>query len=76
MKRFILFIASFIVLIIGFQLLSGILLTAFFTPVLSAPQTLQQQVSFGETTMPFLLLLPAAAIAYMISRIPKRRTSL
>lgn len=67
MKKFIVFIASFIVLYFGFQLISGWILTSLYTPSPSLAAS-TQTVSFGEaSTWSFIFILIAASIAFLFS---------
>jgi hypothetical protein len=68
MKKYFVFIASFILLYIGFQLLSGMILTAFYTPDFSQIGTgSSQETTFGQaTSMPLLVTMLVATSAYFL----------
>ena len=70
MIKYFVFIASFILLYIGFQLLSGMILTAFYTPDFSQIETgINQEVAFGQaTSMPLLITLFLATSSYFLSQ--------
>jgi hypothetical protein len=70
MKKYFVFIASFILLYIGFQLLSGMILTAFYTPDFSQIGTsISQETTFGQaTSMPLLVTMLVATSAYFLSQ--------
>lgn len=69
MKRYGLFIGSFIVIYFLLQWISGFLLTASHTPDLSTGGTLfLQEVSFGENSISVAIVLISATIAYFLSR--------
>ncbi|WP_270181216.1 hypothetical protein [Alkalihalobacillus sp. CinArs1] len=70
MKRFVVFIASFIVVFFLLQWGSGFLLTALHTPD-AGESTFLQTVQFGENSVSLILLLLSVAIAYVVSRVIK-----
>ncbi|MDV2682851.1 hypothetical protein RYX56_00540 [Alkalihalophilus lindianensis] len=69
MKRYLVFIVSFGVLYIVFELISGLILTTFFTPeFVSVESSLQQEVALGyHSSIPLLMLVSVATIAFFIS---------
>ncbi|MBU7595157.1 hypothetical protein FVO58_22095 [Metabacillus halosaccharovorans] len=70
MKKYVVFILSFVLLYIVFQILSGLLLTALYTPDFSSiNNNVSQEVLFGQTSIiPFLGTLLVATLAYFLSR--------
>lgn len=70
MKKYIVFICSFVVLYIPLQILSGWILTAFFVPdISSAISKASHEVSFGQSSIiPFLTTLSIATLAYFFSQ--------
>lgn len=69
MKKFSVFIISFVTLYIVFQVVSGLILTAFYTPnFTSVANDLSQEVSFGSSSNPLLLALLTATVAYFLSQ--------
>ncbi|RJS50245.1 hypothetical protein CJ483_23740 [Bacillus sp. PK3_68] len=69
MKKYFVFIISFLLLYTVFQVLSGWLLTAFYTPHFSATEeNFSQEVVFGTTSSPLLLTLLTATLAYCFSQ--------
>ena len=73
MKKYFVFIISFILLYTVFQILPGMILTYFYTPDFSAIEgsNLSQNVVFGEvtsTSMPLLVTLLIATSAYFLSQ--------
>ena len=70
LKKYVVFIISFILLYTVFQLLSGMILTSFYTPDFSAIEgNLSQNVEFGEvTSIPLLITLFIATFAYILSQ--------
>ncbi|UJL46493.1 hypothetical protein KFZ58_00455 [Virgibacillus sp. NKC19-16] len=78
MKRFIIFIVSFVVIFFFIQLASGVVLTTFYTPDLSEAWNmsgnLPQEVALGKSSyFPTLLIaVVAAALAYLIPKMLKR----
>lgn len=69
MKKYLVFIGSFALFLILFEILSGLLLTAFYTPDFSSINSYQQEVSFGiDTGYPYLMILLTASLAYYFSQ--------
>ncbi|SES03278.1 hypothetical protein SAMN04487944_115133 [Gracilibacillus ureilyticus] len=71
MKKYTVFILSFVLFYIVFQILSGWLLTAFYTPELSSfsSNVNQEVVVFGPfSILPFLITVLAATCAYLLSQ--------
>lgn len=69
MKKFSVFIISFIILFLAFQILSGLILTAFYTPnPPSIANDLNREISFGSASNPLLLALLTATVAYSLSQ--------
>ncbi|GAE26647.1 hypothetical protein JCM9140_2731 [Halalkalibacter wakoensis JCM 9140] len=70
MKRYIVFILSFVLLYIVFQILSGWIVTALYTPDLSSINRHgSQEVVFGQTSIiPFFSTLFVATLAYLLSQ--------
>ncbi|MFD1738358.1 hypothetical protein ACFSCX_17685 [Bacillus salitolerans] len=70
MKKYVVFILSFSLLYIVFQVLSGMLLTALYTPDFSSiNNNVSQEVVFGQTSIiPFLGTLLVATLAYFLSQ--------
>ena len=70
MKKYFVFITSFTLLYIGFQLLSGTILTAFYTPDFSQLGTgTSQEVVFGQaTSVPLLITMLLVTSAYFLSQ--------
>ena len=71
MKKYFVFIISFILLYTVFQILSGMILTFLYTPDFSAidGSNLSQKVEFGEvTSMPLIVTLLIATSAYFLSQ--------
>jgi len=70
LKNYLVFIVSFILLYTVFQLLSGVILTAFYTPDFSVIEgNLSQEVAFGEThSIPLLVILVIATTSYVLSK--------
>ncbi|BDG47434.1 MULTISPECIES: hypothetical protein [Parageobacillus] len=77
MKKYMIFLVSFVLLFSLTQMLSGILLTATYNPDLSETRNisanLPQEVVFGESSaVPTLILaVLSATIAYFIPKILK-----
>lgn len=74
MKRFIIFVLSFILLFGIFQVLSGLLLTLFYVPNISSTWAktadLPQHIEFGRVSaIPFLIAILSAVVAYFIPNI-------
>ncbi|WP_439649627.1 hypothetical protein [Gracilibacillus salinarum] len=70
MKKYVVFILSFGLLYSIFQIVSGLLLTASFTPDFSSLSSkLSQETVFGQTSiMPFVAVLLVATFAYFLSQ--------
>jgi quinol-cytochrome oxidoreductase complex cytochrome b subunit len=70
LKKYVVFILSFVLLYIVAQITSGLLLTALYTPDLtSINHNVSQEVSFGQTSIiPFLATLLVATLAYILSQ--------
>ncbi|MEJ9282306.1 MAG: hypothetical protein C0P75_002635 [Bacilli bacterium] len=67
MKKYLVFIISFILLYAVFQLFSGFILTILNTPNFSTGAS-TQTVTFGETSKwSFLLMTIAASVAFFVS---------
>lgn len=77
MKKYLVFIVSFALLYIIFQIFSGWILTALYTPDLtSMGDNLSQEVVFGQTsTLHLLATLLIATLAYFLSRKLVKTTS-
>lgn len=69
MKKYILFIASFALFYGLYQIVSGLVLTAFYTPNFSLMNpALSNEVVFGNTgTAPLLILLLIATLSYLFT---------
>lgn len=79
MKKYFVFIISFILLDAAFQILSGLVLTAFYTPDFSTIEgNFSQEVVFGEVnSIPLFVTLLIATFAYFLSqKISKAKNSL
>jgi quinol-cytochrome oxidoreductase complex cytochrome b subunit len=70
LKKYIVFILSFVLLYIVIQIISGWLLTALYTPDLtSINNSVSQEVVFGQTsTIPLMATLLVATLAYFLSQ--------
>ena len=70
MKKYLIFIISFAALYTVFQLSSGAILTALYTPDISLMQsTSSQEVVFGGTSnIPLLFIFLSSTIAYFLSQ--------
>lgn len=70
MKKYVVFILSFALLYVVGQVLSGLLLTALYTPDLSSVNgNVGQEVEFGQISIiPFLITLLVATLAYFFSQ--------
>ena len=69
LKKFSVFIISFVTLYIAFQLVSGLILTAIYTPKFtSVTNNISPEVSFGSASNPLLLALLTATVAYFLSQ--------
>jgi len=70
LKKYVVFLLSFVLLYIVFQILSGLLLTALYTPNFSTiNNNVSQEVVFGQNSIiPFLGTLLVATLAYFLSQ--------
>jgi quinol-cytochrome oxidoreductase complex cytochrome b subunit len=70
MKKYLLFAGSFILSYIVLQVVSGLLLTAFYTPEFpSEAAGLPSQVEFGETnSIPLIISVLSLGIAFAVTR--------
>lgn len=70
MKKFIIFLLSFIVLSYVFEIGSGLILTLIYTPEITFATTQSQTVEFGAIANPFpySFALLAGCIAYFLSQ--------
>jgi len=70
LKKYFVFIIRFLLLYTVFQILSGTVLTAFYTPDFSAKTgSLSQEVVFGEpSSIPLLISLLIATTAYFLAQ--------
>lgn len=69
LKKYLVFIISFVMIFMAFQIVSGLILTASYTPDFSAiGGSLSQEVRFGEISNPLLLTLLTATLAYFLSQ--------
>ncbi|MEK5323423.1 hypothetical protein [Aeribacillus sp. FSL M8-0254] len=70
LKKYFVFIIRFLLLYTVFQILSGNVLTAFYTPDFSAKTgSLSQEVVFGEpSSIPLLISLFIATTAYFLTQ--------
>lgn len=71
MKKYIVFIASFALFYGLFQIVSGLVLTAFYTPnfALIDTATLSNEVTFGQAgTFQLMILLFIATLAYFFTQ--------
>jgi hypothetical protein len=70
LKKYVVFILSFVLLYTVFQILSGYILTALYTPDLySINNNVSQEVVFGQTSIiSFLATLLVASVAYFLSQ--------
>ncbi|MCP3032472.1 hypothetical protein LF817_14185 [Halobacillus sp. A1] len=76
MKKYLIFIVSFILLYLVYQMASGILLTMNYTPDFSSVGGFApQEVSFGNRSFHLLVILLIASIAYVISQLLKTKKS-
>ncbi|MCP3032834.1 hypothetical protein LF817_16025 [Halobacillus sp. A1] len=79
MKKYLIFIVSFILLYLVYQMASGMLLTMNYTPDLSSVGGITpQEVSFGNRSFPLVVLICIASFAYIISQLlkPKKNETL
>lgn len=80
LKKFFVFIISFGTLFTAFQIVSGLILTAFYTPnFTSVTNELSQEASFGSASNTLPLALLTAIVTYFLSqkkfRISKIKTN-
>jgi len=70
LKKYLVFIISFVLLYLVFQIFSGVIITALYTPDLSTKEgTFSQEVSFGKThSMLLLITLVIATFSYIFSQ--------
>ncbi|MGG3926504.1 hypothetical protein ABET51_10955 [Metabacillus fastidiosus] len=70
MKKYLIFIISFVLLYVVFQISSGLLLTAFYTPNFYVLESVSSQNEMsGETiSIPLLATLIIATLAYFLSQ--------
>jgi quinol-cytochrome oxidoreductase complex cytochrome b subunit len=70
LKKYVVFIFSLVLLYIVFQILSGWLLTALYTPDISSiNNNVSQEVEFGQNSIiPFWVTLLTATLAYFLSQ--------
>lgn len=69
LKRYLVFLISFVIIYMVFQIVSGLILTASYTPDFSSIEgNLSQEVVFGTTSIPLLLILFIATLAYFLSQ--------
>ncbi|MGM9987936.1 MAG: hypothetical protein ACI35O_12015 [Bacillaceae bacterium] len=70
LKKYVVFLISFVLLYIVLQFLSGWILTALYTPHLSLTNNnLSQEVVFGQNSIiPLLATLSIATLAYFLSQ--------
>jgi quinol-cytochrome oxidoreductase complex cytochrome b subunit len=70
MKKYLLFAGSFILSYIVLQVVSGLLLTAIYTPEFpSEAASLPSQVEFGETnSIPLVISVLSLGIAFVLTR--------
>lgn len=68
-KKFSVYIISFVVLFMAFQLVYGLILTSFYKPnFTSVAIPLNQEKSFGRASFSFLSTLLIATVAYCLSQ--------
>ena len=69
MKKYLVFIVSFVMIFMVFQIVSGLILTASYTPDFSSiGGNLSQKVEFGTISIPLLFTLLTASLAYFLSQ--------
>ncbi len=70
MKKYMIFIASFALFYGLFQIVSGLVLTAFYTPnPMMMNPALSNEVAFGNLeTFPMIILLLIATLAYFFTQ--------
>ncbi|MCA1011474.1 hypothetical protein [Halobacillus halophilus] len=76
MKKYIVFIASFILLYVAYQITSGVILTMNYIPDFSTTGSFTaQNFSFRDRSYHLLVLLLIASIAYGFSQLLKTKKS-
>ena len=69
LKKYLVFLISFVMLYMVFQIGSGLILTASYTPDFSSIEgNLSQEVVFGTSSIPLLVTLLTATVAYFLSQ--------
>ena len=69
LKKYLVFIISFATIYMVFQIVSGLILTASYTPDFSSIEgNLNQEVVFGTTSIPLLITLLTATLAFTLSQ--------
>ncbi|MFK9120942.1 hypothetical protein ACJEBK_29590 [Peribacillus frigoritolerans] len=67
MKKYLVFLISFVMIYMVFQIGSGLILTASYIPDFSSIEgNLSQEVVFGKTSIPLLVTLLTATLAYFL----------
>ncbi|WP_077325596.1 hypothetical protein [Virgibacillus siamensis] len=64
MKKYFVFIVNFIVLYGLFQIVSGLVLTSLYNPMIGT----HQETDFGKSFIPFLSMLLIATLSYLVSQ--------
>ena len=76
MKKYLIFIASFILLYLAYQIISGVLLTMNYTPDFSSAGSFTaQELSFKNRSFHLLILLLIVSIAYIIAQLLNTKKS-
>jgi quinol-cytochrome oxidoreductase complex cytochrome b subunit len=69
MKKYLVLIISFVMIFMAFQIVSGLILTASYTPDFSSiGGNLSRKVEFGTISIPLLFTLLTASLAYFLSQ--------
>ncbi|KOR87378.1 hypothetical protein AM233_17930 [Bacillus sp. FJAT-22058] len=68
MKKYLVFLISFVLIYMAFQIGSGWILTAYTPDFTSIEGNLSQEVVFGTTSIPLLVTLLTATLAYFLSQ--------
>ncbi|WP_079529241.1 MULTISPECIES: hypothetical protein [Halobacillus] len=69
MKKYFIFIGSFILLYLVYQMASGLILTMNYTPDISfLGGSFPQEVSFGRRSFHLLVIILIASLAYFFSQ--------
>ncbi|MFF2459829.1 hypothetical protein [Peribacillus simplex] len=69
LKKYLVFLINFVMLYMAFQIGSGLILTASYTPDFSSIEgNLSQEVVFGTSSIPLLVTLLTATVAYFLSQ--------